>query len=120
MKLNHPTPEDAFANHSDQVELTVQGKITEILKDDNLGLPHQRFIMTLPSGLTLLVLNNLDRAKELPLEVGQSVEVKGQYRWNRHGGLLHDTHRDHRTGHLDGWILLLDINVSNSFTQTAS
>ena len=99
-----PSAEKAFEEHLDQVMLTAKGEISQVLEDDNEGVDHQRFIITLPSAQTILVLNNLERAYRLPVEVGQNVEVRGQYRWNKHGGLLHETHHDARTKHEDGWI----------------
>lgn len=109
-----PEAEEAFAGHLDQVMLTTRGAISKVLEDDHEGVAHQRFIVTLPSGATLLVLNNLERAYRLPVGVGQNVEVRGQYRWNKHGGLMHETHHDDRTKHQDGWIILTDINKRNS------
>lgn len=109
-----PSAKEAFEKHLDRVTLTTKGKIVELLEDDNEDTPHQRFVLSLPSGQTLLILNNLDRAYRLPVEVGQNVEVRGQYRWNRHGGLVHETHHDDRSTHEDGWIILTDINKRNS------
>ena len=98
-----PSPAEAFERHLDRVMLTCQGLISETLEDDNTGIPHQRLIIKLTSGQTLLILNNLERAKRIPVKIGQNVEVRGQYRWNKHGGLVHETHHDDQT-ELDGWI----------------
>jgi hypothetical protein len=90
----------AFAEHRSGIEVTGQGTVTRILSDDRNGSPHQRFILTLPSGQTLLVAHNLDLAERIPsLQKGDRVRFKGEYEWNPQGGVIHWTHDDPRGRH---------------------
>lgn len=111
------TPEEAFKKRFDSVLLTTKGIITKVLTDDLEGSHHQRFILTTKQGQTILVLNNLEWSYRLPIETNQNVEVRGLYRWNEHGGLIHETHHDDRASHQDGWIILTDIHKRNSPKQ---
>ncbi len=83
----------------------VEGVVSSLLSDDIEGSRHQRFIMRMASGHTLLVVHNIDLAPRINgLRVGDHVTVKGEYEWNDRGGLIHWTHRDPRSAHEDGWI----------------
>jgi hypothetical protein len=53
---------------------------------------------------TVLVENNIDIGKRVPLVVGDAVVVHGEYVWNDQGGLIHFTHHDPAHRHQDGWI----------------
>lgn len=95
----------AFKNHKSDVVVTAEGTIEKLLPDDTAGDRHQRFIIRLPSGLTLLVTHNIDIAPRVPgLTVGATVKLHGEYVWNDKGGLVHWTHKDHRGNHEAGWI----------------
>ncbi len=81
------------------------GTVTRLLSDDNDGSRHQRFILRLPSGQTVLVAHNIDLAPRLDgLAVGDTVEFKGEYAANSQGGVVHWTHRDPQGRHADGWL----------------
>ena len=81
------------------------GRVTRILADDNQGSRHQRFILTLPTGHTLLVAHNLDLAPRINnLRAGDTIEFYGEYIWNDKGGILHWTHHDPKGNHLGGWL----------------
>ena len=78
---------------------------TKILADDNKGSRHQKFLLKLPSKLTLLVAHNIDLSKKIEnLKEGDEVEFYGEYEWNNKGGVLHWTHHDPRKKHEDGWL----------------
>lgn len=82
-----------------------QGRVSRVLSDDNDGSRHQRFILTLVSGQTLLIAHNIDLAPRVAaLEVGDTVAFYGQYEWNDKGGVVHWTHRDPRGRHPGGWL----------------
>lgn len=98
------TSEEAYLKQANDIFLTGTGKITEIMTDDTEGDPHQRFIFQTRSGQTILVTHNLERAYRVPVKVGDKIEVHGAYVWNRHGGLIHNTHHCDRGLHEDGWI----------------
>ncbi|EOE4705179.1 DUF3465 domain-containing protein [Vibrio cholerae] len=95
------------AYQSQQSDLQVQGfgKVVKVLPDDNDGSKHQKFILKLNSGQTLLVAHNIDLAPRIPnLQVGDSVEFYGEYEWNKKGGVLHWTHKDPQNRHAHGWL----------------
>ncbi|EHH3082089.1 DUF3465 domain-containing protein [Vibrio vulnificus] len=101
---------DAFlqqAYQSQQSDLQVQGfgQVVKVLPDDNDGSRHQKFILKLNSGQTLLVTHNIDLASRIPnLKIGDSVEFYGEYEWNKKGGVLHWTHKDPQNRHAHGWL----------------
>ena len=84
----------------------VDGVVEAVLPDDIDGSRHQRFIVRMQSGHTLLVAHNIDVAPRVPLRVGDLLEVRGEYEWNDLGGVLHWTHRDPDGEHPGGWIQL--------------
>ncbi|AFJ02073.1 Protein of unknown function (DUF3465) [Methylophaga frappieri] len=94
-----------FAQRRSDVQLEVSGTVSKILADDNKGSRHQRFIISLPSGLTLLVAHNIDLAPRVDqLQVGDEVSLYGEYVWNDRGGIMHWTHHDPANRHPHGWI----------------
>lgn len=77
----------------------------KILSDDTEGLPHQRFILRLPSGNTVLIEHNTDVAPRVnDLKQGDTVSFLGEYVWNPQGGLIHWTHHDPANRHQAGWL----------------
>ena len=74
--------------------MNVSGKAIRLLADDNDGSRHQRFIVRIKSGDTLLIAHNIDLVERVPLSLGDRVEVSGMYEWNDLGGLVHWTHHD--------------------------
>ena len=95
----------ALAEQKSGAQFAGEGIVTKLLADDNEGSRHQRFILTLPSGQTLLVAHNIDIAPRLDsLRPGDSVEFNGVYEWNAKGGVIHWTHRDPSGRHQAGWL----------------
>jgi hypothetical protein len=84
------------------------GEVVRILEDDREGSKHQRFIIRLASGRTLLVAHNIDVGQRVSgIKVGDTVEFSGEYADNAEGGVVHWTHRNLRGGgHPDGWLRL--------------
>ena len=81
------------------------GTVIRILDDDNNGSRHQRFIIKLSSGQTLLIAHNIDIAPRINnLSMGDSVSFLGQYEANSKGGVIHWTHRDPKGLHAAGWL----------------
>lgn len=81
------------------------GIVQRILADDESGDRHQRFIVELVSGLTLLVSHNIDLAPRAPVEVGDTVQFMGIYEWNGQGGVIHWTHHDPQGVQPGGWLM---------------
>jgi hypothetical protein len=95
-----------FTTHKSDVQVQGQGSITVILTDDNHGIRHQRFIIKLATGQSLLIAHNIDLAPKIEnLFSGDTIEFFGEYEWNEKGGVIHWTHYDPEKKHVDGWIL---------------
>ena len=84
----------AFDDRRSNVWLDAQGTVHRLLKDDNDGSRHQRFLLRLSTGHTVLVAHNIDLAPRVPLVKGTSVNLHGEYEWNEKGGVIHWTHHD--------------------------
>lgn len=78
--------------------------MVRLLPDDRQGSPHQRFLLRVAGGTTVLVAHNLDLAPRVALAPGDSVELRGEYEWNAKGGVIHWTHPDPDGRHEEGWI----------------
>ena len=97
--------EQAIAQRRSDVQVTAGGSVKKVLADDNQGSRHQRFLVELPSGHTLLVAHNIDLADRVAdLQPGEPIELHGVYVWNERGGVMHWTHRDPSGRHAAGWI----------------
>jgi hypothetical protein len=91
----------AYANR----QVRGEGIVRRILSDDTRGRRHQRFILALASGQTVLVAHNIDIAPRIEgLRQGDTVAFYGEYEWNEKGGVIHWTHRDPDGRHVDGWL----------------
>ena len=97
--------ESAFSAQRSNVQVQLQGVVSKVLADDNDGSRHQRFIVRLPSGHTVLVAHNIDLAPRVAgIATGDQVTVYGEFEWNSKGGVIHWTHRDPQGRHEAGWI----------------
>jgi hypothetical protein len=95
----------AFVERKSGVQVTGEGVVTKLLPDDTEGGRHQRFIVALSSGQTLLVAHNIDLAPRAEsLKTGDSVAFNGVYEWNAKGGVVHWTHHDPNGRHQPGWL----------------
>ena len=97
--------QNAFSNRQSDVQVKGGGKVTRILSDDTDGSRHQRFILMLGSGETVLLSHNIDLAPRIEgLKTGDTVEFYGEYEWNEKGGVIHWTHHDPSGRHIGGWL----------------
>lgn len=97
--------ERAFNSHATDVQVTGEGTVLRTLDDDRSGTPHQRFILKLASGQTVLISHNVALAPRVEdLKTGDTVSFSGEYVWNEQGGLIHRTHRDARSRLVSGWL----------------
>lgn len=97
--------EEAYTRHLSGLQVTGQGTVVKVLRDDENGSRHQRFIVRLDSGRTVLVAHNIDLAPRIDaLRAGDAVTFSGEYEWNPKGGVIHWTHHDPRGRHPAGWI----------------
>lgn len=96
---------NAFEKRTSNLQVESSGVVTAILKDDKIGARHQKFILRLPSGLTVLIAHNIDLAPRIDnLKKGDVVDFSGEYEWNDKGGVVHWTHHDPAKKHVGGWL----------------
>jgi len=96
---------NAFSRHESDLQVSGEGVVIKLLPDDSSGSRHQKFIIKLASGQTLLVAHNIDLAPRLSsIREGDSIQFNGEYEWNEKGGILHWTHRDPNGSHAAGWL----------------
>ncbi len=74
------------------------------MSDDNEGSRHQRVVLQLANGDTLLIVHNIDLVQRVPVGMGDRIKFRGMYEWNERGGLVHWTHRDPLGVEEGGWI----------------
>ena len=98
------TIERAHAERRSGVMVQFEGDVVRTLSDDTEGSRHQRFIVELASGHTVLIAHNIDLAPRVPLQRGDRLEVRGEYEWNERGGVVHWTHHDPGGGRPGGWV----------------
>ncbi len=96
--------EQAFQQRQSKVWVEVEGVAVKLLPDDNDGSRHQKFILRINSGRTLLVAHNIDLAPRVPLLVSDKLSLRGRYEWSEKGGVVHWTHHDPDSQIKAGWI----------------
>ena len=95
----------AYESHKSDIQVKGSGTVVRLLKDDNKGSRHQKFILKLSSGLTILIAHNIDLAPRInAIAKGDTVQFYGEYEWNKKGGVIHWTHRDPNKRHQHGWL----------------
>ena len=96
---------NAYAKRISNLWVSGRGTVSKLLKDDSKGSRHQRFLLRLDSGQTLLVAHNIDLAPRIEsLRMGDGVEFHGEYEWNKKGGVIHWTHHDPQGRRPGGWL----------------
>ena len=96
---------EAYNKRQSDVQVQGEGVVTKILRDDLQGSRHQRFILELAGGQTVLIAHNIDLAPRISgLERGDTIAFHGEYEWNPKGGVIHWTHHDPAGRHIDGWL----------------
>lgn len=102
---NDQVLKQAYQSQQSDVQVRGSGVVIRVLRDDNVGSRHQKFILKLESRQTLLVAHNIDLAPRVAnLNVGDRIEFNGEYEWNSKGGVLHWTHHDPQGRHEGGWL----------------
>lgn len=102
---NDQVLKQAYQSQQSDVQVRGSGVVMRVLRDDNVGSRHQKFILKLESRQTLLVAHNIDLAPRVAnLNVGDRIEFNGEYEWNSRGGVLHWTHHDPQGRHEGGWL----------------
>ena len=95
----------AYQEQISNIQVQSKGEVKAILADDNDGSRHQKMILKLENGLTVLVAHNIDLAPRVEgLRKGEIVEFYGEYEYSPKGGVIHWTHHDPQGKHVDGWL----------------
>lgn len=95
----------AYKQQISNIQVQSKGEVKAILADDNDGSRHQKMILKLENGLTVLVAHNIDLAPRVEgLRKGEIVEFYGEYEYSPKGGVIHWTHHDPQAKHVDGWL----------------
>lgn len=105
LKKQMLTAKAAYQQRLEDVFIEDTGKVVKLLRDDTKGSRHQRFIVRMKNGQTLLVAHNIDIAPRInKLRSGDKITFRGEYVYNAKGGILHWTHHDPDGSSIGGWI----------------
>ena len=76
--------QQAFQQQQNNVQVRASGVVKAILADDHEGSRHQKFILSLQNGLTVLVAHNIDLAPRIEnVQKGDTVEFYGEYEYSQ-------------------------------------
>jgi len=96
---------DAFNRQASDIPVQGEGRVIKALPDDLDGSRHQRILLALSDGQSVLIAHNIDLAPRLPdIQPGDRIGFKGEYVWNAKGGIVHWTHHDPDGRHAGGWL----------------
>ncbi|OTG87594.1 hypothetical protein B9T31_03595 [Acinetobacter sp. ANC 4558] len=96
----------AYKNKLSNIQVHSTGRVVAVLPDDNEGSRHQKFVLELANGQTILIAHNIDLAPSIKsLQKGDMVEFYGVYEYSSKGGVIHWTHHDPRGRHIEGWLM---------------
>lgn len=94
-------------NENQKIQVLGCGQVKKVLKDDNDGSQHQKFLITIDGypQISVLVAHNIDLAKRVEnIQPNTPIRFYGEYIYNDKGGVLHWTHKDPTSRHQDGWL----------------
>lgn len=94
-------------NENQKIQVLGCGHVKKVLKDDNDGSRHQKFLITIDGypQISVLVAHNIDLAKRVEnIQANTPIRFYGEYIYNEKGGVLHWTHKDPTSRHQDGWL----------------
>ena len=88
--------------------IEASGIVCRLMADDDDGAKHQRFVLDMRNGQTLLIAHNIDLVRRVPLGMGDRIWFRGLYEWNELGGVVHWTHHDPHGAEEGGYIKFRD------------
>jgi len=97
--------EQAFKAKKSDVQVSGHGVVIKLLKDDNKGSRHQKFLVQINAQQTLLFAHNIDLAPRVPVQTGDEISFYGEYVYNPKGGVMHWTHHAPQGDHEAGWVM---------------
>ncbi len=96
---------EAYQAKKSDVFIEDQGTVAKLLPDDNKGARHQKFLVKIATGQTLLFAHNIDLAPRIEnIAIGDPLIFRGEYVYNPKGGVIHWTHHDPKNHIAGGWI----------------
>ncbi|MDR0943911.1 MAG: DUF3465 domain-containing protein [Ruminococcus sp.] len=94
-----------FDSQTSDVWVTGSGVVNRVLSDDTKGDKHQRFILELSTGQTILFAHNIDIAPRVEdIAKGDIISFYGEYIYSDEGGTIHWTHHDPDGSSDGGWL----------------
>lgn len=95
----------AFEQKQSGIFVQAHGFVGKVLDDDTQPPRHQKFLVRLANGQTLLMAHNIDLAPRIDdLKTSDRVYFRGLYEWSEKGGMIHMTHHDPAGRFRGGWI----------------
>ena len=94
----------AIDNREHEVWVDGRGTLVKLLPDDRDGDRHQRLLVRLDAGDTVLIAHNIDIAPRVKVDEGDEITFKGEFVWNDRGGVVHWTHHDPQKRRTGGWV----------------
>lgn len=105
ISLSDKRLKEAWEHGLSNFKIRCTGVVVRKLPDDLEGSRHQKFILQLATGQTLLIAHNIDLAPRVArLKVRDRLIINGEYIWNEKGGIMHLTHRNPSGFGFHGWI----------------
>ncbi|HEY9754099.1 MAG TPA: DUF3465 domain-containing protein [Oculatellaceae cyanobacterium] len=95
----------AMQEQGGRAEITGKVRVYKVLAEDDEGLRHERFLVMLSNGRTVMVAHSIDRAPRVPVVAGDVVVLHGEFIGNEKGGVIHWTHHSDSPKHEGGWIM---------------
>jgi hypothetical protein len=80
--------------------------VTRILPTDTQSRLHQKWFIRLSNGASVFCAYNISIATPVPIEVGDVVDLAGEFKWTEKGPLMHWLHIDPRRKRPDGFVFL--------------
>ncbi|MFN7020212.1 MAG: DUF3465 domain-containing protein [Phycisphaerales bacterium] len=99
-----------FRQRTSDTWVEAEGRIVKVLRDDSetdggRNARHQRLLVELDTGVTVLLAHNIDAAPRVPAREGDPIRFRGEYEWSEKGGTVHFTHAPkHGNSIQGGWI----------------
>ena len=104
VQLSNDAVVQAFRDKKSNIFVEGSGVVKKLLPEDDNGLRHQKFLVSISDEQTLLFAHNIDLTSAIPLAVGDTIQFRGEYVYNPKGGIVHWTHHDPHGKIEGGWI----------------